>query len=169
MPIDKIEDAIERGNFVIHPHGVSMWPMIRNGVDSVVVNPVEGRLRKYDLPVYLDNRGRYVVHRIIDVTDEGYVICGDGLYEIEYDITDKNIIGVVTGFFRKEKYIDADNKKYLRYVHFWVDNFYLRKPIIWTARKIRRAKALLKEYSYRIIRGKGKYEKVQKTPTNDQK
>lgn len=157
MNFDKIEDAVQRGNFVIHPHGVSMWPMIRNGTDSVVINPVDGRLKKYDIPLYIDNRGRYVVHRIIKVTEKGYVICGDGLYEIEYDITDKNIIGVVTGFFRKEKYISCDNKKYVRYVHFWVDNFYLRKPTIWSVRKIRRAKQLIKEYSYRIIHGKGKY------------
>lgn len=169
MKIDKIEDAIQRGNFVIHPHGVSQWPMIRNGVDSVVVNPVNGRLKKYDLPVYLDNKGRYVVHRIIDVTDTGYVICGDGLFEIEYDITDKNILGIVTGFFRKEKYISCDNKNYLRYVHFWVDNFYLRKPIIWFVRKIRSAKVRASEYWYRIIHGKGKWNSVQKTPTDSQK
>jgi len=162
MTVDKIEDAVARGNFVIHPHGVSMWPMIRNGTDSVVINPVEGRLKKYDIPLYIDRRGRYVVHRIMKVTDNGYVICGDGLFEIEYDITDKNIIGVVTGFFRKEKYISCDNKKYMRYVHFWVDNFYLRKPIIKLVRKIRRAKQLLSEYKYRIINGKGKYKNVQK-------
>ncbi len=154
MHTDKIENAIKRGNFVIHTHGVSMWPMIRNGKDSVVINPHEGRLKKYDLPIYLDNRGRYVAHRIIDVTDTGYVICGDGLYEIEYDITDENILGVVTGFFRKEKYIPVDDSKYLRYVHFWVDNFYLRKPIIWTVRKIRRAKSFVKSRAYRIIHGK---------------
>lgn len=158
MKIDKIEDAINRGNFVIHPHGVSMWPMIRNGIDSVVVNPVEGRLNKYDLPVYLDNKGRYVVHRIIDVTEKGYIICGDGLFEKEYDITDKNILGIVTGFFRKEKYISCDNRKYLRYVHFWVDNFYLRKPTIKLARKLRRAKVIFAEYWYRIIHGKGMWE-----------
>ncbi len=169
MDLTKIEDAIERGNFVIHPHGVSMWPMIRNGIDSVVVNPVNGRLKKYDLPVYLDNHGRYVVHRIIDVTEKGYVICGDGLYQIEYDITDKNILGIVTGFFRKEKYIAVDNKKYLRYVHFWVDNFYLRKPVIKVVRKLRRAKQIVGEYGYRIIHGKGKWESVQKTPTDTQK
>lgn len=156
MVFKRIEDAIKKGNFVIHPHGVSMWPMIRNGLDSVVVNPVDGRLKKYDLPVYLDNRGRYVVHRIIDVTEKGYVICGDGLFEIEYDITDKNIIGVVTGFFRKEKYISVDDRRYLRYVHFWVDNFYLRKPTIKLVRKIRRAKQIFKEYGNRIIRGKRK-------------
>lgn len=162
MTVDKIEDAVARGNFVIHPHGVSMWPMIRNGTDSVVINPVEGRLKKYDIPLYIDRRGRYVVHRIMKVTDNGYVICGDGLFEIEYDITDKNIIGVVTGFFRKEKYISCYNKKYMRYVHFWVDNFYLRKPTIKLVRKIRRAKQLLSEYKYRIIHGNGKYKNVQK-------
>jgi len=169
MEYDKIENVIARGNFVIHPHGVSMWPMIRNGKDSVVVNPHEGRLKKYDLPVYLDNRGRYVVHRIIDVTDDGYVICGDGLYEIEYDITDKNILGIVTGFFRKEKYISCDNKRYVKYVHFWVDNFYLRKPTIWTVRKIRRAKNIIVECAYRLRYGKGKYEKVQNKTTDSQK
>lgn len=169
MTVDRIEDAVQRGNFVIHPHGFSMWPMIRNGIDSVVINPVEGRLQKYDIPLYLDNIGRYVVHRVIDVTETGYVICGDGLFEIEYDITDKNVIGVVTGFFRKEKYISCDNKKYMRYVHFWVDNFYLRKPIIRIVRKKRRAKTILAEYGYRIIHGKGKWESVQKKTKDSQK
>ena len=166
MENSTIEEAVQRGNFVIHPHGVSMWPMVRNGVDSLVINPVEGRLKKYDIPLYKDNRGRYVVHRIIKVTEEGYVICGDGLYEIEYDITDKNIIGVVTGYFRKEKYCSCDDKNYLRYVHFWVDNFYLRKPIIWTVRRIRSAKNRIKEYAYRLRYGKGKYENVQKKDNN---
>ena len=156
MQYSKIEDAVKNGNFVIHPRGVSMWPMVRHGKDSVVINPAEGRLKKYDIPLYKDRLGRYVVHRIIEVTDTGYVICGDGLYEIEYDITDENIIGVVTGFFRKEKYISADDKGYMRYVHFWVDNFYLRKPVIWTVRKIRRGKYNLKKCLTRIIRGKEK-------------
>ncbi|MBQ8795523.1 MAG: S24/S26 family peptidase [Clostridia bacterium] len=152
----KIEDAVARGNFVIHPKGVSMWPMIRHGKDSVVINPVSGRLKKYDIPLYKDRLDRYVVHRVIEVNDEGYVICGDGLFEKEYDITDENVIGVVTGFFRKEKYISADDKKYLRYVRFWVDNFYLRKPVIKLVRKIRNGKYYLKTAIKRIIRGKKK-------------
>ena len=156
MKMAKIEDAVARGNFVIHPKGVSMWPMIRHGKDSVVINPVSGRLKKYDIPLYKDRLDRYVVHRVIEVNDEGYVICGDGLFEKEYDITDKNVIGVVTGFFRKEKYISADDKKYLRYVHFWVDNFYFRKPVIKLVRKIRNGKYYLKTAIKRIIRGKKK-------------
>lgn len=149
-----IEDAVKSGNFVIHSHGVSMWPMIRNGKDSVRIVPVEGRLDKNDIPLYKDNRGRYVIHRIVKVTDTGYVICGDGLYEREYDITDKNIIGRVEGFFRKEKYISCDSKGYKLYVKIWVGLIFMRKPIIWTVRKIRRAKQLFKEYFVRITKGK---------------
>lgn len=169
MHTSTIEEAVKKGNFVIHPKGVSMWPMIRSGKDSVVINPHQGRLKKYDIPLYKDHIDRYVVHRIIEVTDTGYVICGDGLFEIEYDITDDDIIGVVTGFFRKEKYIPVDSKRYMRYVHFWVDNFYLRKPVIKITRKLRYARFKVKETLYRIIKGKGMYENRQKTTKDSQK
>ena len=160
---DNIEDVISKGNFVIHSHGVSMWPMIRNGVDSIHIEAVEGRLNKFDIPLYKDNRGRYVIHRIIEVTDTGYVILGDGLYEREYDITDAHILGKVVGFFRKEKYISCDSKGYLRYVRFWAGTIlFMRKPIIWTVRKYRRGKALLKDYWLRLVRGKGHYSKKNK-------
>ncbi len=154
-----IEEAVARGHFVITPHGVSMWPMIRNGKDTVLIEPAEGRLEKYDIPLYKDKRGRYVVHRIIEVTDTGYIICGDGLYEKEYDITDANIIGVVRGFYRKEKFISCTNKGYMRYVKLWVGMMFLRKPIIKIVRKLRRFKQLIKEYWARITKGKNHFEK----------
>lgn len=153
-----IEEVVAKGNFVARPHGVSMWPMIRNGVDTVLIDPVQGRLSKYDIPLYKDNIGRYVIHRIIKVTDTGYVICGDGLFEREYDITDKNIIGVVKGFYRKEKYIPCTSGGYMMYVRFWVGIIFLRKPIIVITRKCRRLRALLKDYYLRIKKGKNHYK-----------
>ena len=138
-----IEEAVSKGNFIIHSHGVSMWPMIRNGKDSVRIEPVEGRLNKFDLPLYKDNRGRYVIHR---VTEDGYVICGDGLCEKEYDITDKNILGRVEGFFRKEKYISCQSKGYRLYVRLWAGTFmFMRTPIIWVVRKCRHTKNRIKK------------------------
>lgn len=154
-----IEKAVERGHFVARPHGVSMWPMIRNGIDTVLIEPVHGRCEKNDIPLYKDRRGRYVIHRIIKVTDTGYVICGDGLYEKEYDITDRNIIGVVRGFFRKEKFISCESKGYKLYVKIWVGLIFMRKPIIWTVRKWRRLKQLVPEYILRIKKGKDHYKK----------
>lgn len=154
-----IEQAVARGHFVINPHGVSMWPMIRNGKDSILIEPVEGRLQKYDIPLYKDRRGRYVIHRIIEVTDNGYVICGDGLFEKEYDITDANIIGIVAGFYRKEKFIPCTSKGYLRYVKFWVGIMFMRKPIILIVRKYRAARSRIKELFRRITKGKNHYKK----------
>ena len=154
-----IEEAAKRGHFVVNPHGVSMWPMIRNGKDSVLIEPAEGRLQKYDIPLYKDRRGRYVIHRIIEVTDTGYIICGDGLFEKEYDITDANILGVVAGFYRKEKFISCTDKGYMRYVKLWVGMMFMRKPIIVVVRKFRAAKYRLKEYYLRITKGKNHYLK----------
>ncbi len=153
-----IEKAVQRGHFVIRPRGVSMWPMIRNGKDSVLIEPVHGRLEKYDIPLYKDRLDRYVIHRIIKVTEDGYVICGDGLHEREYDITDRNIIGVVKGFYRKEKFISCDSKAYMAYVKFWVGIIFLRKPIIETVRLKRRIKARLKEYYLRLTKGKNHFK-----------
>lgn len=152
-----IEEAVKKGNFVIHSHGVSMWPMIRNGKDSVHIEPVEGRLKKYDIPLYKDNTGRYVIHRIIKVTDTGYVICGDGLFEREYDITDKHILGKVEGFFRKEKYISCKSKGYLVYVKIWAGILlFMRKPLIVLVRKCRSISRIIKGAFNRLKKGKKK-------------
>ncbi|MGN0452301.1 MAG: S24/S26 family peptidase [Ruminococcus sp.] len=157
------EEIIKSGRLVIHPHGVSMWPMIRNGKDSVVIEPVSGRLNKYDIPLYKTDNGKYVVHRIIEVTEKGYVICGDGLFEREYNITDKNIIGVITGFFRKEKYIPCTSKGYIFYSKLWVGLIGIRKPIIVVVRKCRRVKDLTREYTYRLFKGRGLYAEKDKS------
>ena len=144
------EEAAAKGNFVIQPHGISMWPMLRNGKDSVVIDPAKGRLEKYDIPLYKDSRGRYVIHRIVEVTPTGYVICGDGLYTKEFDITDEHILGCVSGFFRKEKFISCDSRWYRLYAKFWVNIYFLRKPILWCSAKWRR----VKEIPERIKKGK---------------
>ena len=154
-----IEDAVRKGHFIINPHGLSMWPMIRNGKDSVLIEPVEGRLRKYDIPLYKDRYDRYVLHRIIEVTDTGYVICGDGVFEKEYDITDENILGVMTGFYRKEKFVSCKSKGYMLYSRIWVGLMFMRKPIIVFVRKCRRLKIVMSEYISRIIKGKDHLKK----------
>ena len=51
------------------PRGVSMLPMLRQGRDTVTLSPVTGRLRKYDLPLYRREDGRYVLHRVVGVAN----------------------------------------------------------------------------------------------------
>lgn len=101
--------------------GQSMWPLIHQQRDNIIVVKPEGRLKKYDIPVYILPSGKYVMHRIIDVKDDHYVILGDGLTTLER-VTDDMICGKLVGFYKNGKrYIDLEkNKGYKLYSRIWV-------------------------------------------------
>ncbi len=124
--IKSIEQVIlEEGKLVLSTAGVSMKPLLGNRRDTVIILPVNGRLKKYDVPLY--RRGeKCVLHRIVDVLPDSYVICGDNCESYEYDITDDNIIGVLTAFYRKDKYFTVENWCYRLYSVFIVKSFPLR-------------------------------------------
>ena len=115
-----IEDVIkENGVYLSTTVGVSMYPMLRNRRDTIMIKPVAGRLKRYDVPLY--RRGDdYVLHRIVAVKPEGYVICGDNCMKREYNITDQQIIGVLDGFYRDGKEVDMNGWKYRLYSRVWV-------------------------------------------------
>lgn len=123
----QIEDVLkEEGLFVSTTVGVSMYPMLRNRRDTIIVKPYEGRLKKYDVPLY--KRGdNYILHRIIEVHPESYVICGDNCMQKEYGITDEQILGVLTGFYRGNKQINMDGLGYRLYVRVWCRLYLIRK------------------------------------------
>ena len=70
----RIEDVLKsEGLFVSTTVGISMWPMLRNRHDTIIVRPYapasvaqsgEERLAVGEVPLYRSN-GRYVLHRII--------------------------------------------------------------------------------------------------------
>lgn len=115
----QIEDVLkEEGLFVSTTVGVSMFPMLRNRRDTIIVMPYEGRLKKYDVPLY--KRGSdYILHRIIEVRPDSYVIRGDNCIQKEYGITDEQILGVLTGFYRGSKKVNMDGWGYKLYVRLW--------------------------------------------------
>ena len=92
-----IEEALEsQGFYMSTTVGVSMFPLLRNRRDTILIRPVTEPLKKYDVPLY--KRGNnYVLHRIVKITQGGYVICGDNCLQKEYDVTDQQIIGVLSG------------------------------------------------------------------------
>lgn len=119
MPVNDaqhIEQIIARQGFYISTTaGVSMYPMIRDRRDTVIVTPCYGRLKKYDVPLY--RRGdKYVLHRIIRVLPDSYVIRGDNCQYAEHGITDADIIGVLSGFYRDGKQINLDGTAYKAYI-----------------------------------------------------
>lgn len=114
-----IKEALSAGRTVrISPRGTSMLPMLRQGIDSVVLASVPGILKKYDLPLYQRENGKYVLHRIVDVCDT-YTCVGDNQFSSEKNIRQDQLIAVVTAFYRGEKKWSTSNPLYQFYCRFW--------------------------------------------------
>ena len=125
------EEEIARTGKLIYPNvGDSMMPLIREKRDLLMIEKVSGRLRKYDVPLYKRDSGQYVLHRILKVRKNDYVICGDNRWQKEYGITDRHIIGVLTGIIRDGKTISVTDWKYKCSVHLWCDFFYIRAAVL---------------------------------------
>lgn len=94
-----------------------MMPMLHQNRDLVVIVPPEGRLKKYDVALY--RRGKaYVLHRVIQVKEHGYLIRGDNTYAFE-NVSDEAVLGVLTAFTRKGKPYSVANRAYRCYASFW--------------------------------------------------
>lgn len=136
---DIIYETLDGGkSFKIKPNGISMLPLIRPGEDSVFIKKPQGRLKKYDIAFYKRDSGQFVLHRVIDVKEESYVMCGDNQWVKEYNICDKNIIGIVEKIERDGKIFDCENKRYMRYVKNRVNTRIIREMRSVLAYKVKR-------------------------------
>jgi len=115
---DLAELLRESGEYVTTGSGVSMYPMLRFKKDPVLIRPLVGELGRYDVAVY--SRGKsYVVHRVLKVLPEHYVIRGDNCIALEY-VPKGDVVGVVAGFWRFGRFIDVSNCVYKLYSRVWV-------------------------------------------------
>ena len=94
----------EKGFLVSTIVGISMYPLLRQRKDSVHITKISKPLKKNDVILYQRDSGQYVLHRILSIKNDKYIICGDNQWQKEYGITDKHIIGLMVGYYRKEKY-----------------------------------------------------------------
>ena len=117
MPL--FQEQLAAGHSIcFSPKGVSMLPMLREGIDSVVLSPVNGKLKKYDLPLYRRDNGKYVLHRIVHV-GEAYTCMGDNQYVPEPGLRQDQMIGVVTAFYRGNRKYAVEHLGYRLYCRIW--------------------------------------------------
>lgn len=136
----------ENGSLTYTFKGVSMKPMLTQGRDLFTV-AAKGpqRCKKYDVVLYRRPPNQYVLHRIIQVRQEDYVILGDNCIGKEYGIRDEDIIGVLTAFTFCGRHIPVSDWRYQLYCHVWV----WLHPLRITVKK---AGGKLKRLAKRILR-----------------
>lgn len=102
------------GEFRLTPNGISMLPLIRPGVDSITL-VLPNNVQKGDVVLYKRDNGQYVLHRVMYIKKEEYVMCGDNQKELEFGITNGHILAKLKDIFRDGSAIDTRNKKYRKY------------------------------------------------------
>ena len=125
------EELLEKGGYIVYNHvGCSMMPLLRQRRDIIEIRKKgPERCKKYDVALY--KRGnKYILHRVLKVLPEGYLIAGDNCVFVERDITDENILGVMTRVRRNGRDVAMDNPWYRLYVHLWCDCYPLRMLIL---------------------------------------
>ena len=132
------EEELDRhGSFLYTNTGFSMWPMIRPGKDLVEISrrPAE-RLKRFDVALYRC-RGCYILHRVLRVRADCYLIAGDHNYRTER-VTDDQIIGILSAVIRDGNRSELQGLRYRLYLLLWCDLFPLRAGILWICAAARR-------------------------------
>lgn len=137
-----IEEAMVKNGFHLSTIvGDSMMPLLRNRRDTVKIVPVTGKLKKYDLPLYKRPSGKYVLHRIVKVKKDHYVICGDNRVwreKVPFDW----IIGLTETIYRDEKEIPVTDPEYIAYVKRVCRTYWIR----WIKKAVRKIRSKIFGY-----------------------
>lgn len=135
------QERLEAGqNVRFAPRGISMLPMLRPGLDTVVLSPAPEQLQKYDLPLYRRDDGHYVLHRVIRA-GETYTCIGDNQFTPEPGIRRDQVIALVTAFRRNGRDYSVSHPGYRLYCRFWHHSrsarHFLRRALGWLRRHLK--------------------------------
>ena len=119
------------------PMGTSMLPTIRPSIDSVLLSPKNKKIKLYDLPLYINDDGKFILHRIIEIKDD-YICLGDNQYFGQEHVNYDQIVGIVTGIYKNNRFYSTDNFLYKIFSIIWVRTRKSRYFIFKLKSKLRR-------------------------------
>lgn len=118
MPGLTYKEVLQKQQRLVYTgQGTSMLPMLHSERDVLIIEKPEGRLKKYDIALFRYG-GKYILHRVIRVYDDGYIFRGDNTYVLE-KAADHDVIGILTGFTRKGKLYSVKDVRYRLYARIW--------------------------------------------------
>lgn len=118
MAYDTIEQALEKEEHIfLQTSGISMEPLLHNRKSTVMIEKAPQQLKKYDVVLFRRMTGEYVLHRVVKVRKNDYLICGDNTLGRE-PVTRERILGVMRGFYpdESEQFIGCEDQNYRKYV-----------------------------------------------------
>ncbi len=112
-----IRETLEKnGEATFISAGRSMLPVIRDRKDAVTLVKPRRDIKPGDIVFYQRDNGQFILHRVMFVNSDKYVMRGDNQWDNEYNIRRDQIIGVLKCFERNGKIHNVTDRDYLMYV-----------------------------------------------------
>lgn len=138
VPIEKI--LAEQGIFMGQFKGVSMRPLLKQGRDTVVIEPfaAAGPVQPGDIVLYRSDAGKYVLHRVIrQEGDAEYVFLGDNCVTLEH-VRKEQLLGKLTAFYRDGRKYTGEELRFRVYELLWCRPWKARILLLKAKNRIRR-------------------------------
>lgn len=147
------EDLLDNYGYIVYTNvGCSMLPLLRERRDVIEIHKKkENRCKKYDVVLYKIG-DTYILHRILKVLPNGYIIAGDHNTFLEKNVTDEKILGVMTRVIRDGREITPDNILYRIYVHLWCDFYPIRVFLLKAKAFVYRCLRFAKRRALKILK-----------------
>ncbi len=105
---------LEHGSLTYTNVGTSMMPLLRQGRDLFTVVPRRGRCRVGDVALYRRPPSHWVLHRVVAVLPDGYLMLGDNCVAREH-VPEDDVLAVMTGYVRDGREHSVDELGYRAY------------------------------------------------------
>lgn len=120
--MEGIRDLISEGRTVsLTVKGNSMNPFLVSMRDQMTLGPWKDKdIKKGCVALVLDNRGTYLIHRIIKREEGKVILLGDGNINFTETATMDNIIGIMYDVTRKGRTFSKDSFLWKAYSWSWM-------------------------------------------------
>lgn len=125
--LEQLLPLLNEGQTVeIHPQGSSMFPLLTEGRDSVLLCSLDDTAPKRgDILLYQRSSGLLVLHRVYRTQQDGFYFVGDNQTEIEGPLKHSQLLAKVTHIRRKGRLFSIKHPVYLLISRAWL----LLRPI----------------------------------------
>lgn len=133
----QVESEIAAGRTVkFKVKGHSMYPLLRDGKDEVTLSLPEKEPAVMDI-VLFRYKGKHVLHRIISIKGDSYIIQGDGIYMSHEVCNRKDIIGIVSEIHRAGKTPIRTTSQWAKfYIFCWNNLRFCRRYLLAFLRRV---------------------------------
>lgn len=109
--------------------GNSMSPFLIHGRDMVYLSRLRRPARRGDMLLYRRGNGAYVLHRVYEVTPEGFTMVGDAQTALEPGVRQEQVAAIVTRVVRKGKPLAPGSFWWDFFEKVWIRIVPLRRPV----------------------------------------